>query len=87
MRKITEMQAEIILLTQQVSDLKKENKRFSQLISSEELSSDKEEYYTANEGPDYIFNHYCKYCKQSFKYPYLLKRHQKMKGKCAKKIV
>ena len=86
MRKITEMQAEIISLKQQVSDLKKENKRLNQLISasSEELSSEEEEYYTADEGSDDMFNRYCNTCKRSFKYPYLLKRHMQMKGKCKK---
>src|SRR5436190_11440481 len=86
MRKITEMQAEIISLRKQVSDLEKENKKLNHLIStsSEELSSE-EEYYTADEGPDHIFNRYYKTCKRNFNYPYLLKRHQKMKGSCIKK--
>ena len=88
MRKITEMQAEIISLKQQVSDLKKENKKLNHLISasSKEISSEEEEeeYYTADEGSDNMFNHYCNTCKRSFKYPYLLKRHMQMKGKCKK---
>ena len=86
MRKITEMQAEIISLNQQVSNLKKENKRLNQLIytSSEELSSE-EEYYTADEGSDNI-DRICQYCKQSFKYPSVLRRHLKLKNKCGKQF-
>ena len=88
MRKITEMQAEIISLRKQVSDLEKENKKLNQLIftSSEELSSE-EEYYTADEGPDNIFNRYCKYCNRSFNYPSRLKQHLARNNKCSKKVV
>ena len=92
MRKITEMQAEIISLKQQIINLKNENIRLSHLVSSKnktensnqdnESSSD-EEYYTADEGPDNI-DRICQYCKQSFKYPSVLKRHLKLKNKCSK---
>jgi hypothetical protein len=94
MRKITEMQAEIISLRKQVSDLEKENKRLNQLISTssktskhcEELSSD-EEYYTADEGPDNLFDRTCMYCGKMFKYPSRLKEHFIRNNKCAKKVV
>jgi hypothetical protein len=94
MRKITEMQDEIISLKQQIIDLKNENTRLSQLVSKSsknktensdqvsESSSD-EEYYTADEGPDNI-DRLCQYCKQSFKYPSVLRRHLKLKNKCGK---
>ncbi|CAI2198488.1 7665_t:CDS:1, partial [Funneliformis geosporum] len=39
-------------------------------------SNDDEEYYTADEGPDNIFNRYCKTCKRDFKYPCRLKHHK-----------
>ncbi|CAI2201312.1 17583_t:CDS:1, partial [Funneliformis geosporum] len=45
-------------------------------IQDEILSSD-DEYYSADEGPE--FDRYCYTCKQSFKYPYILKRHHQMK--------
>jgi len=90
MRKITEMQDEIISLKQQIIDLKNENIRLSHLVSktsknktsnqNNESSSD-EEYYTADEGPDNI-DRICQYCKQSFKYPSVLRRHLKLKNKC-----
>ena len=87
MRKITEMQAEIISLKQQVINLKNENTRLSHLISkssknktessdqNDELSDD-EEYFTADKGPDNIFDRYCKFCKHDFKYPCRLKCHK-----------
>src|SRR3990170_896592 len=95
MRKISEMQDTIISLKQQIIDLKNENIRLSNLVSKssknktensdqDNESSSDEEYYTADEGPDHIFNRYCKTCKRNFKYPYLLKRHQKIKGSCKK---
>jgi hypothetical protein len=89
MRKISKMQAEIISLKQQIIDLKNENIKLSRHISAsnkiinqndDETSSD-EEYYTADEGPDNI-DRICQYCKQSFKYPSVLRRHLKLKNKC-----
>ncbi|GES97909.1 hypothetical protein RCL_jg3673.t1 [Rhizophagus clarus] len=75
-----------------IIDLKDENKRLNHLISTSsktsyqngELSSD-EEYYTADEGPDNI-DRICQYCKQSFNYPSVLKRHLKLKNKCGKQF-
>ena len=93
MQKITEMQAEIILLKQQVINLKDENTRLNHLISkssknktessnqNDELSDDNE-YFTADEGPDKI-DRTCKYCGKEFNYPSRLRYHFK---KC-KKIV
>ncbi len=83
------MQAEIISLKQQVIDLKDENKRLNRLISvsskqSEELSSD-EEFYTADEGPDNLFDRTCMYCGKMFKYPSYLRQHFTRNNKCAKK--
>ena len=94
MRKITEMQDEIISLKQQVIDLKNENIRLSNLISKNktetskqnDISSDDEEYYSADEGPDKI-DRICKYCKKVFKYPSNLRQHFTRKNECAKKIV
>ena len=94
MRKITEMQAEIISLKQQVIDLKNENIRLSHLVSKsnknkiensdqDNESSSDEKYYTADEGSDNI-DRICQYCKQSFKYPSVLRRHLKLKNKCGK---
>jgi len=91
MRKITEMQAEIILLKQQIIDLKNENTRLSRTSKNktktceqdEILSSDDEEYFTADEGPEKI-DRTCQSCGKVFKYPHLLGRHFKMKGKCKK---
>ena len=92
MRKITGMQAEIISLKKQVSDLEKEIKRLNQPISSktkiskqDEISSDDEEYFTADEGPDYLFDRTCMYCGKMFKYPSHLKQHFTRNNKCAKK--
>jgi hypothetical protein len=67
-RKITEMQDEIISLKQQVIDLKNENIRLSHLISKtknsnqDSKSNSDEEYYTADEGSDNI-DRICQYCK------------------------
>jgi aminopeptidase-like protein len=87
MRKITEMQAEIISLKQQVIDLKNENIRLISKSSKNKTESsdesDDEEYFTADEGPDNI-DRICQYCKQSFKYPSVLRRHLKLKNKCGK---
>ena len=90
MCKITEMQAENISLRKQVSDLEKEIKRLSHLVSKssknkskanssstqDDESSSDEEYYTADEGPDNLFDRYCKTCKRDFKYPCRLKHHK-----------
>src|SRR5688572_22352825 len=83
MQKITEMQAEIISLKQQVIDLKNENIRFISKSSKNKTESsdqndesDDEEYFTADEGSDYMFDRYCKTCKRDFKYPCRLKRHK-----------
>ena len=95
MQKITEMQAEIISLKQQVIDLRNDNIKLSNLVSKisknktknsdqDNESSSDEEYYTADERSDHIFNRYCKTCKQSFKYPSYLKKHLKLKNKCSK---
>ena len=95
MRKITEMQAEIISLKQQVIDLKNENIRLSHLVSKssknktensdqDNESSSDEEYYTANEGSDN--DRECIYCGKLFKYPSRLREHHKRNNKC-KKIV
>ena len=88
MRKITEMQAEIISLKQQVIDLKNELSKLTSVSNNNKTdqdndSSSDDEYYTADEGPDNI-DRICQYCKQSFKYPSVLKRHLKLKNKCSK---
>jgi hypothetical protein len=68
MRKITEMQTEIISLKQQIINLKNENIRLSHLISKtknsnqDSESNSDEEYYTADEGSDNI-DRICQYCK------------------------
>jgi hypothetical protein len=94
-QKIANMQTEINLLKQEIFDLKIENTRLNHLISipskqnmierytTYEISSSDEEYYSANEGSDDI-DRYCKYCRQTFKYPSNLKRHLKLKNKCSK---
>src|SRR2546423_807589 len=87
MRKILEMQDEIISLKQQIIDLKNENTRLSHLVSKssknktensdqDNESNSNEEYFTADEGLDNIFDRYCKTCKRDFKYPCRLKRHK-----------
>ncbi len=95
MRKITEMQAEIISLKQQIIDLKNENKRlsFSHLASTSNKGKNKveiseqddelsdEKYYSADEGPVNI-DRTCKYCFREFKYPSKLEQHLANKTKC-----
>jgi hypothetical protein len=63
MRKIIEMQDEIISLKKQIIELKNENIRLSNLIPNKNKieidNQNDEEYYTANEGSD----RYCETCK------------------------
>src|SRR5438128_3558773 len=50
---------------------------YNSLLNSIEnnIQSSDEEYYSADEGTDKIFDRICKYCGKKFKYPSILKRH------------
>src|ERR1700722_2596629 len=71
-KKITDLQDEINSLRQQNFELKTENTRLSNLKTNnkqkEIVSSDDDDYYTADEWLDNI-DRTCQYCRKVFKYP------------------